>query len=163
MKQVVPKTFRSFSSANTIAFADRFIPRIRETTVFALWGNLGSGKTTFVKGLAKSLGIKKTITSPTFTLLQAYALSGERSGWTLYHFDLYRLKKIDDFLREGFDAILYQPKSVIVIEWPKLVAPLLDPQKTFTLAFSQKNKTKKRGGISGSASERVITVRSPAS
>ncbi len=163
MNQAVPKTFQSFSSANTLEFAARFIPLIHQTTVFALWGNLGSGKTTFTKGLARGLGIQKTITSPTFTLLQSYRLSGKLRGWTFYHFDLYRLKNTDDFFQEGFNAILSQPRSIIVIEWPKIVAPLLDPQKTFALTFSQNTVTKKRGGKSPRTWPRVITVRPPQS
>lgn len=79
-----------------------------------LTGELGAGKTTFTKGLAKALGVQKTVTSPTFTLLKTY-----QGRLTLNHFDLYRIEDIEEVTELGFDEILADECAVNVIEWNK--------------------------------------------
>ena len=85
--------------------------------VVALCGDLGSGKTTFTKGVAKSLGVKRRIISPTFILIRRYVCGGGVESF--YHIDLYRIEgKIKNQLREiGFDEILKSKRSVVLVEW----------------------------------------------
>lgn len=91
--------------------------------VIALNGELGTGKTTFIKGLAKGLGIKEVITSPTYVFVRSYSFKPiTRPGFhkdTLYHLDLYRLESRDEKTLQsfGFDEITHDPKGIVVIEW----------------------------------------------
>jgi tRNA threonylcarbamoyladenosine biosynthesis protein TsaE len=93
--------------------------------VIGLCGDLGGGKTTFIKGIAKGLGIKKIITSPTFVLLKEYKTSVLR----LYHFDFYRLKNIKDALNIGTSEYLKKPGDVALIEWAEKIMDILPKEK----------------------------------
>jgi tRNA threonylcarbamoyladenosine biosynthesis protein TsaE len=90
--------------------------------VVTLTGPLGAGKTTLVSHLLRSYGITQEITSPTFTYVNVY---NNEAGKTFYHFDLYRIGSLDEFLQAGFDEYLYQPQSLAIIEWPEVIMPLL--------------------------------------
>lgn len=93
-----------------------------QCTVFTFIGSLGAGKTTLVQHLLRRCGVQDVITSPTFTYVNAYK---NVQGQTFYHFDLYRLSSLNDFLDAGFDEYLYAPDSWAFIEWPEIVMPLL--------------------------------------
>lgn len=133
---------KSRSPAETLDFGRVCASLIEKTAVFALRGELGAGKTVFVKGLLKELGVKKEVLSPTFTLLKQYSLSGDWKGWTAYHFDLYRLKSAQDFLNEGFGEIFKEPKSIILIEWPERISEIL-PKKIINISFRHSGDLKK--------------------
>ena len=105
-------------------------------TILALQGDLGAGKTTFVQGLAKELGIREVLQSPTFTFCQIYEGSCE-----LVHFDLYRLNKESDFLLLGFEE-QFDSKGIVVIEWPERIATLIPKTALLvTLAHSGEGRT----------------------
>lgn len=112
------------SAEETIEFGAWIATSIRMGTILALRGNLGAGKTTFVQGLAKGLGIIEPIQSPTFVLLNLYE--------GLAHFDLYRLKNGNDFKNLGFEE--YFGKVICAIEWPERIADLL-PNETVQIEF----------------------------
>ncbi len=95
-------------------------------TVLALSGDLGAGKTTFVQGLARGLGITDPIQSPTFVILNLYP--------GLFHFDLYRLKSSADFTALGLEEY-FQKEGICAIEWPDRIAQLLPPE-TVHIHFS---------------------------
>lgn len=97
----------------------------RDNFIIGLYGDLGGGKTTFIKGIAFGLGIKKSITSPTFTLLKQY----KTPKVELFHFDFYRLKNTDDAFGIGLEEYLKKPGSVSVIEWADRVGDLLPKEK----------------------------------
>jgi tRNA threonylcarbamoyladenosine biosynthesis protein TsaE len=105
-------TFISHSPAETESLGERFGRQARAGAVFALSGELGAGKTQFVKGLARGLGITARVHSPTFTLVNEY--DGGRSK--LFHLDLYRLETREQILAAGLGDYL-QPDGVSVIEW----------------------------------------------
>jgi len=90
--------------------------------VFAFYGPLGAGKTTLVRELLRDCGITEPITSPTFTYLNLYK---NAQGQKFYHFDLYRLSNVNDFLGAGFDEYLNDPEGICLIEWPEIIEPLL--------------------------------------
>jgi tRNA threonylcarbamoyladenosine biosynthesis protein TsaE len=90
--------------------------------IFACSGPLGAGKTTTIKALLRSCGVTGTITSPTFTYVNAYK---NDAGEHFYHFDLYRIGSIEEFQSQGFDEYLYQDKSWAFIEWPEVIEQLL--------------------------------------
>ena len=90
--------------------------------IFACSGPLGAGKTTTIKALLRSCGIIGTITSPTFTYVNAYE---NEQGEYFYHFDLYRIESVEEFQQQGFDEYLYQDNSWAFIEWPEVIEQLL--------------------------------------
>ena len=116
----------------TVAFGREFAGRLAAGDVLALCGDLGAGKTHFVKGLAIGLGTSTEATSPTFTLIHEY-----RDGrLPLFHFDLYRLETEDELLRIGFDDYL-DAAGVLAIEWADKF-PALMPAGTRWLRFSHR-------------------------
>lgn len=90
--------------------------------VFTLTGPLGAGKTTLINRILVHLGVTQAVTSPTFTYMQVYTAA---DGKKVYHFDLYRIDSIDAFIAAGFDEYLYQPNSLIFIEWPAVIMPII--------------------------------------
>lgn len=89
--------------------------------VVALSGDLGAGKTAFVKAVAKVLGIKKKVNSPTFVILKKYFLK-EKTGYKyLFHLDVYRLKNENELRHIGWDEILRNDKHLVFVEWPENV------------------------------------------
>lgn len=102
--------------------ADLLIDLMPEYKIFAFEGPLGAGKTTLVSEILKKCGVTEPITSPTFTYLNVYENSKNQ---LFYHFDLYRIGSLDDFLAAGFDEYLSAPKSWTFIEWPEVIMPLL--------------------------------------
>ena len=112
----------SHSPAETIALARTLAATLRRGDVLALSGDLGAGKTHFVKGLAASLGTAASVTSPTFTLIHEYP--GGRLP--LYHFDFYRLDDADEALKIGLDEYL-DGDGACVIEWAEKLPALLPP------------------------------------
>jgi tRNA threonylcarbamoyladenosine biosynthesis protein TsaE len=90
--------------------------------VYTFSGQLGAGKTTLIKRFLHAFGVKDTIVSPTFSYVNVYS---NQQGEHFYHFDLYRLGSMKNFLDAGFDEYLYQPNSWCLIEWPEIIQPLL--------------------------------------
>lgn len=102
------------------SFLDKHKTHESKATVFLLSGNLGSGKTAFVKAVALELGVKEEVTSPTFVILKSYKLTAN-SYKLLYHIDAYRLKNAEELIRLRFNDLLNNPKNIIFIEWPENV------------------------------------------
>ena len=119
---------------------DLLIKRLGKNSVLAFYGDLGSGKTTFIKYFLKKLGIKKNITSPTFSYLNIYdSIDGKK----YCHFDLYRIKTIRDFLSLGFDEYLENPMNICLIEWPNIIKSILVLQKnvlSIEMVYISKNR-----------------------
>lgn len=106
--------------------------------VYTFTGPLGAGKTTLVRSILQQAGVKGVISSPTFTYVNAYT---NLQGSTFYHFDLYRIADLNDFIANGFDECLYQQNSWSFIEWPELVMPLLKKRACHvTLDYSGKDE-----------------------
>lgn len=99
-------------------------PHKNHATVIGLSGDLGSGKTTFVQALAHALGVTHSVTSPTFVILKRYPVRDHRFT-TLVHIDAYRLAGSDELHALGFEKLLEDPASIIVIEWPEHVRDVL--------------------------------------
>ena len=114
--------FNSQSVDDTYYLARKFAQSISKGNVIALIGNLGTGKTTFTKGLAKALGILENVGSPTFKLVSEYV--GTNS--VLYHIDAYRLEGSKDFLNIGGEEYLTTEDGITVIEWADIIGDILD-------------------------------------
>lgn len=107
--------------------------------ILCLYGNLGSGKTTFVQSLAKGLGIKKRIISPTFIIIRQYKMK----KYNFYHIDLYRVKTKEDLLGLGIDEVLKDKNNIVVIEWAENLLDLL-PQVRTDIKFEYIDENKRK-------------------
>lgn len=114
----------SKSPEETMAFAARFALKLKPGSVLCLEGPLGSGKTTFIKGLAQGLGVKRPdqVKSPTFVLMHVYP-----SKIPLYHFDCYRLDSIEELENIGFEEFVTDPKAISCVEWAEKAGGLIPP------------------------------------
>lgn len=115
------------------------------TLIFGLSGNLGGGKTTFLQGFAKGLGIKQKVLSPTFVIMKRFKLSNPAIGQfgNFYHVDCYRIKKTKEILDLGFKKIISDPKNIIAIEWAERIKKIL-PQNTIWINFEFIDKNKRK-------------------
>ena len=98
-----------------------FIDGMGSNRIFAFYGNMGAGKTTFIKAICEELGVTDTVTSPTFAIINEYTSPTEGS---IYHFDFYRIKKLEEVFDMGFEDYFYSG-NLCFIEWPELVEELL--------------------------------------
>ncbi|MCG2588408.1 tRNA (adenosine(37)-N6)-threonylcarbamoyltransferase complex ATPase subunit type 1 TsaE [Rhodohalobacter sulfatireducens] len=130
------KTVQSSSPDETIKIAKEFAKTVKPGDVICLDGNLGAGKTQFVKGFVQGLGLSSDIvSSPTFTIINEY--EGELP---VYHFDCYRLEHVQEALEIGAEEYLYGD-GVCVIEWPDRITDLLPPSaKHVTFSITGKKK-----------------------
>ena len=101
--------------------AQQFINQIGNNTVFAFNGKMGAGKTTFIKAICEAMGVKETINSPTFSIINEYEAADKR---VIYHFDCYRINKIQEALDLGAEEYLYSG-NLCFIEWSENIAPIL--------------------------------------
>ncbi len=114
-------TFLSSSPEDTAAFAAQVLRDFPKCRAFALHGDLGAGKTCFVRGLAHALGITESVTSPTFTIMREY--TGQRR---LVHGDLYRITNPEELLAIGFEE-WFENNSLVALEWAERAGDLLPP------------------------------------
>ena len=102
--------------------AREFIAAMGDNTVFALYGKMGAGKTTFVKALCQELGVEDVVTSPTFAVINEYR--SDIAGELIYHFDFYRIKKLEEVYDMGYEDYFYSG-ALCFIEWPELIEDVL--------------------------------------
>ena len=105
--------------------AREFINNMGEARVFAFYGKMGAGKTTFVKAICEELGVEDVITSPTFAIINEYTITQHPSPNTrVYHFDFYRIKKLEEVYDMGYEDYFYSG-ALCFIEWPELIEEIL--------------------------------------
>ncbi|MDD6862563.1 MAG: tRNA (adenosine(37)-N6)-threonylcarbamoyltransferase complex ATPase subunit type 1 TsaE [Prevotella sp.] len=102
--------------------ARQFVATTGENTVFAFYGKMGAGKTTFIKAVCEELGVEDVITSPTFAIVNEYR--SDTTGELIYHFDFYRIKKSEEVYDMGYEDYFYSG-ALCFIEWPELIEELL--------------------------------------
>lgn len=101
--------------------AKKFINTIGSNNVFAFYGRMGAGKTTFIKAVCEELGVKDVITSPTFAIVNEYT---DGKGLPIYHFDFYRIKKLEEVYDMGYSDY-FNSGNLCFLEWPELIEDLL--------------------------------------
>jgi tRNA threonylcarbamoyladenosine biosynthesis protein TsaE len=112
-------------------------------TVLGLKGDIGGGKTTFLQGFAKGIGIEEKITSPTFVIMKRFNLPVKNKFRNFYHIDCYRLKNEKDILELNFKNIILNPENIIAIEWPERIKKILTKYAVFIkFDFIEENKRK---------------------
>lgn len=138
------KQILTSSPKETIDFAIAFAASLKPGTVLCLEGQLGSGKTTFIKGLAAGLGLKhpEQVKSPTFVLMHIY-----KAKMPLYHFDCYRLDSIEELENIGFQDFVNDPKAISCVEWAEKAGNLI-PETARHIHFEILGDTQRRLTIS---------------
>ena len=120
------------SKQKTVALAENLAKTLKGGDFLAFFGDLGSGKTTFIQGLAKGLGIEKRIISPTFIIVRHYELKPKTSNVKLknfYHIDLYRTETKNDILGLGMDEIIKDENNVVALEWAEKMGDLMPKRR----------------------------------
>src|SRR3990167_4090944 len=135
----------SKSQKETAEIAKTFIEKILKdkknndsATVVCLSGDLGAGKTVFAQGIAKHLGVKNKVASPTFVIYKKYSLKSKKHKF-LYHMDAYRLKNEKELLNLGWKEIIADKKHLIFIEWPENVNKIIPSHARFICISADKN------------------------
>ncbi len=120
-----PFTVRSMSEEETVAAGERLGGMLRPGDIVALFGELGAGKTRFVRGVCRALGTDRNVSSPTFTLLHEY----RAPGLAVYHFDLYRIASTAELAGIGFTEYLDRGDGVCLVEWAERAGSFLPAER----------------------------------
>ncbi len=137
------------SSEETEQFGIEISTKLKGGNIVLLSGNLGAGKTALVKGIAKGFGIKNTITSPTFTLMNIYDVRNTKTTKTrkMVHIDTYRLKDEQELIEIGAEDYIGKPTTICLIEWPDKIEGLLqkfDPKNFISIEIKQLENSNER-------------------
>lgn len=135
------QTFVTKNENETVLLGERLAKTLKSGTVVAFYGGLGMGKTAFTRGMAKALGTKVTVSSPTFAIVNDYG-----GNPPLYHFDMYRVESWDDLFASGFFDF-YEAGGILAVEWAENIENAL-PENTVRVTI-------KRGECD---EQRIITV-----
>lgn len=133
------ETIITESFEDTEKIGESFAKKLKPGDVVCLYGDLGAGKTTFVKGLARGLGIRGRIISPTFILIRTYKLN----NGNFYHVDLYRIEDEKDLEGLGLKEMIDNSKNIVVIEWAEKMGKLL-PINRIEIYFESLDEDKRR-------------------
>ena len=125
------QVIETFSEKDTFQLGESIGRGAKAGEVYALIGDLGVGKTIFAQGMAKGLGIKKTVSSPTFTILQQY----EEGRLPLYHFDVYRIENVEEMEELGYEDCFYG-EGVCLVEWADSIEEVL-PENFFQIKIEK--------------------------
>lgn len=146
MVEILSKSEAQTKKVAKLLAEEIFSPMSRRTKnrawVIGLEGELGSGKTKFIQGFAKGLGIRQRLTSPTFVILRRYAICDKQYA-NLYHIDCYRLNKSKELLDLDFKEIISNPQNIVLIEWAEKVRKIL-PKNTIWIKFEIINQKERK-------------------
>lgn len=113
--------------------AEQFVNNMRNRRIFAFYGKMGAGKTTFIRAVCHKLGVEEEVTSPSFAIVNEYRSDTLRES--IFHFDFYRIKKIEEVYDLGYEDYFYGG-GLNFIEWPELIEPLL-PEDTVKVEIAE--------------------------
>ena len=119
--------------------AKEFVKGMGEGKVFAFYGKMGAGKTTFIKALCEVLGVEDVITSPTFAIINEYTDGNDEP---IYHFDFYRIKKLEEVYDMGYEDYFYSG-NLCLLEWPELIEEILPENVVKVTIEEQPDGTRK--------------------
>ncbi|MBP7374821.1 MAG: tRNA (adenosine(37)-N6)-threonylcarbamoyltransferase complex ATPase subunit type 1 TsaE [Prevotella sp.] len=118
--------------------AKEFIANMGTGKVFAFYGKMGAGKTTFIKAICEELGVNDVITSPTFAIVNEYTADNDTP---IYHFDFYRIKKLEEVYDMGYEDYFYSG-NLCLLEWPELIEDILPEDVTKVTITEQEDGTR---------------------
>lgn len=118
--------------------AKEFIANMGTGKVFAFYGKMGAGKTTFIKAICEELGVNDVITSPTFAIVNEYTADNDTP---IYHFDFYRIKKLEEVYDMGYEDYFYGG-NLCLLEWPELIEDILPDDVTKVTITEQEDGTR---------------------
>lgn len=121
-----------FTLENIDKAASEFLKELGDRKIVAFYGSMGAGKTTFIKAICDVLGVTDTVNSPTFAIVNEYLAANSES---VYHFDFYRIKKIEEAYDFGYEDYFYSG-NLCLIEWPELIEELL-PEDTVRVKIEE--------------------------
>ena len=127
--------------------AHEFVGQMGDHRVFAFYGGMGAGKTTFIKAVCEELGVEDVITSPTFAIVNEYAISSQpiansQQPTAIFHFDFYRIKRLEEVYDMGYEDYFYSG-ALCFIEWPELIEELLPDDAIRVSITEQKDGSRK--------------------
>lgn len=128
--------YKTQSITETKQLGLKLATTLRGGEILLLSGNLGTGKTVFIKGLGLGLGIKKIIRSPSFTILNHYKIKKGRIK-NFVHLDCYRINDAQEIIDIGINDYLGKPDTIVAIEWPQVINKILKKYKTTKINFAQ--------------------------
>ncbi len=111
--------YLTHQTEDTLFFAKKMAPLLKEGDLLAFFGEMGAGKTTFIRGLAEGLSLQGEISSPTYSLVNEY-----RGPFLVYHFDMYRIHSFEELASTGYFDLI-EKKAILLIEWSQNIEPFL--------------------------------------
>jgi tRNA threonylcarbamoyladenosine biosynthesis protein TsaE len=133
------KTIEIKSLATINKAAQQFVAQMADSNVFAFYGKMGAGKTTFIKAICEELGVLDEVNSPTFSIVNEYeTITGDR----IYHFDCYRINKVEEAINLGFEDYFYS-KNLCFIEWAENIKEILPENTIFVKIEETQNNIRK--------------------
>ncbi len=129
-------TIESLNSIHNVA--KEFLTKYKYHKIIAFYGEMGAGKTTFIKALCRAMNVEDDVTSPSFAIINEYRT---KTGETIFHFDFYRLKNIEEALDIGYEEYIYSG-NYCFMEWPEKIAPLL-PDNRLDVTIKETDKGKR--------------------
>ncbi len=124
--------FKNYQIANIPEVSAQIIDLAKDYKIWTFKGEMGAGKTTLIKSICKNLGVIDEVSSPTFSLVNEYKT---QNGKTVYHFDFYRIKSINEVYDMGIEEY-FESGNICLIEWPNMIDEILLNEKTFNLLIS---------------------------
>ena len=132
------KEIRIEDTSCLAAAAEQFVQAMGDRRIFAFYGKMGAGKTTFIKAICEELGVTDAVSSPTFAIVNEYA----SNMGSIYHFDFYRIKRSSEVLDLGFEDYAYSG-NLCLMEWPELIEEFL-PEETIDVHIEEIEGGKRR-------------------
>lgn len=126
-------TIKSLSEINKAA--KEVLQMIGNSRIICFYGSMGAGKTTLIKAICNELGVTDNVASPTFALINEYR---DRNSQPIYHFDFYRINKIEEVYDFGYEEYFYKSEGICLIEWPELIEEILPSDDVCKISISAK-------------------------
>lgn len=126
------QTLQIASLADIDIAAEKIVNAIKGVRIVCFYGSMGAGKTTLIKAICRVLGVEDNVASPTFALINEYR---DRNNSPVYHFDFYRINKIEEVYDFGYEEYFYGDSGICLIEWPELIEDILPSENVVKLSI----------------------------
>jgi tRNA threonylcarbamoyladenosine biosynthesis protein TsaE len=145
--------FLSEQDEATLMLGRDLAPLLPASTVVALYGDLGAGKTVLSRGVARGLGIEEPVTSPSFTVVQEYQ---RPNGDFFYHLDMYRISDEEAALAFGIEDFLFAAKAITLVEWPERIAALLAAADSIVITLSHRSEEQREIALPDALGQQLL-------